>query len=224
MVFKKLGINGILGIGILVSISSTLVAVMSMINGTYKDEESGKTTNYQITWRFVNAILRSIAFLMILALTAYIHLINKTSALSKDRGWRKLIRITIIPYGLMAGFNILNLLAPWGEGAGVHIARVVIEAINLLFSIIQFWSFLTKFVANMSDQSVDHVMTNNPLFKKKATFLSGGNVPTSELSSMDQLKIDKTAAAVNKGTSTNSKAFGDRQRRRNPPKRRKKRK
>ena len=145
MVFKKLGINGILGIGILVSISSTLVAVMSMINGTYKDEESGKTTNYQITWRFVNAILRSIAFLMILALTAYIHLINKTSALSKDRGWRKLIRITIIPYGLMAGFNILNLLAPWGEGAGVHIARVVIEAINLLFSIIQFWSFLTKF-------------------------------------------------------------------------------
>ena len=220
MVFKKLGINGILGIGILVSISSTLVAVMSMINGTYKDEESGKTTNYKTTWRFVNAILRSIAFLMILALTAYIHLINKTSALSKDRGWRKLIRITIIPYGLMAGFNILNLLAPWGEGAGVHIARVVIEAINLLFSIIQFWSFSTKFVANMSDQSVNHVMTNNPFFKEKAKLLSGGNVPKSELSSMDQLTIDKTAAAVNKG----KEAFGERQRRRNPSKKRKKRK
>ena len=108
----KLGINGILGMGILVSISSILVSVMSMVNGTHKNEENGKTTNYKTTWRLVNAILRIIAFLMIIALSVYINLIKKDSSLSKDFGWRKLIGSTILIYGIMAGFNILNLFAP----------------------------------------------------------------------------------------------------------------
>tara|TARA_Y100000992_G_C21224223_1_gene472079 strand:+ start:86 stop:745 length:660 start_codon:yes stop_codon:yes gene_type:complete len=214
----KLGINGLLGIGILVSISSILVSIVSMINGTHKNEESGKTTNYKTTWRLINAILRVIAFLMIIALSVYINLIKKDSPLSKDFGWRKLIGTTILIYGIMAGFNILNLFAPWGEGAGVHIARIVIEAINICIGFIQFWSYSTKFIANMSEHSLDHVMVNNPLYQKVAEILNSGKVPQSKLSSMAQVTIDKTAAAVNEG----KKEFGKRQRRRNPPKRRKK--
>ena len=77
----KLGINGILGMGILVSISSILVSVMSMVNGTHKNEENGKTTNYKTTWRLINAILRTISLLMIVGIWVSVTFINKTSVL-----------------------------------------------------------------------------------------------------------------------------------------------
>ena len=215
MGLDKLGINGILGIGILVSISSIIVSVVSMINGTHKNEESGKITNYKITWRFVNAILCGIAVLITIGLSLFINLsTNKDSVLIKDFGWRKLIGSTILPYILIAVLNVLNVFIPWGEGIGVHIARIVIEVFNILFSLVKVYSFSTKFMANINQQSLNDVMNKNKFYNIIATIKSFGKKPKSELSSMKKFEINETAAAVNKGTSE-VKAFGERQKRRN---------
>ena len=219
MGLSKLGINGLLGIGILVSILSLLVSIVSLADGTYTDE-GGKTTNYKTTWRLINAILCAVVVITIVVLKLFIiFTANKDSALIKDFGWRKLIAGTILPYIAIAVVNVINFLIPWGEGTGVHVARVVIEVINILFSLVKVYSFGTKLMASVNQQTLDDVMKKNSLYKEIAKIKTGGKPPTSELSSLEQLKINKTADEVNGG----KKEFGKRQKRRNPSKRRKKR-
>ena len=222
----KLGINGLLGIGILVSILSVLVSIVSLADGTYTDE-GGNTTNYKTTWRLINAILCIVVVITIVVLKLFIILTaNKDSALIKDFGWRKLIAGTILPYIAIAVVNVINFLIPWGEGTGVHVARVVIEVINILFSLVKVYSFGTKLMASVNQQTLDDVMNKNPLYKEIAKVKTLRKTPPkSELSSMKKFEIKETATAVNEGKEASPKEeFGKRQRRRNPSKRRKKRK
>ncbi len=219
----KLGINGLLGIGILVSILSVLVSIVSLADGTYTDE-GGNTTNYKTTWRLINAILCAVVVIITIVLTVFINLsANKDSALIKDFGWRKLIAGTILPYIAVTVVNVINFLIPWGEGIGVHVARIIIELINIACALAQVYSFGTKLMASVNQQTLDDVMKKNPLYKEIAKVKTIGKTPTSELSSLEKFKIKETADAVNKGKK-GKEEFGKRQRRRNPPKRRKKKK
>ena len=223
MKLGKLGINGLLGIGILVSILSVFVSIVSLADGTYTDE-GGKTTNYKTTWRLINAILGIVVVIITVVLTMFMNFsANKDSALIKDFGWRKLIAGTILPYIAIAVVNVINFLIPWGEGTGVHVARFIIELINIACALVKVYSFGTKLMASVNQQTLDDVMKKNPLYKEIAKVKTAGKTPTSELSSMEKFKINKTATAVNEGKEASpEKEFGKRQRRRNPPKRRKK--
>ena len=212
----KLGINGLLGIGILVSILSVLVSIVSLADGTYTDE-GGNTTNYKTTWRLINAILCAVVVIITIVLTVFINLsANKDSALIKDFGWRKLIAGTILPYIAVAVVNVINFLIPWGEGIGVHVARFIIELINIACALVKVYSFGTKLMASVNQQTLDDVMKKNPLYKEIATVKSLGKKPKSELSSMKKFEINETATAVNEGKEAPpEKAFGERQKRRN---------
>lgn len=223
----KLGINGMILIGILVSISSILVSVMSMINGTHTNEEGGETTNYKTTWRFVNAILRTISLLMIVGIWVSVTFINKNSVLSTDFTWRLIIGTTIFLYLASAVLNWVNLFVPWGKGPGVHIARIIIETLNICIGLIQFGSYCTKFMANVKQQGVTDVMNKNPIYEKFMEFIHGKNLQTTTSSFEDakrQLQAKATVQATQEASQTSpKKEFGERQRRRNPPKKRKKR-
>ena len=223
----KLGINGMILIGILVSISSILVSVMSMVNGTHTNEESGETTNYKTTWRLINAILRTISLLMIVGIWVSVTFINKTSVLSTDFTWRLIIGTTIFLYLASAVLNWVNLFIPWGKGPGVHIARIIIESINICLGLIQFWSYCTKFMANAKQQGITDVFNKNPMYEGLIETLHGKNLE-STVSTFKQAEQKMQAKATVQATqeasqkTTPNKAFGERQRRRNPSKRRKK--
>lgn len=216
MNLSKLGINGLLGIGILVSIFSLIVSIVSLANGTYTDE-GGKTTNYKTTWRLVNAILCVLVVIIIVVLKMFIIFSAKDSALIKDFGWRKLIARTIIPYGLMAVVNVINFLIPWGEGIGVHVARFIIELINIACALVKVYSFGTKLMASINHQTLNDVMKKNLLYAEIAKIKTFSDTPPkSELSSMKKFEINETATAVNEGKeASQKKAFGERQKRRN---------
>ena len=207
MKLGKLGINGMILIGILVSISSIIVSIVSLFNGTYKDEATGETTNYKKTWRLINAILRTISLLMIVGIWVSVTFINKTSVLSTDFTWRLIIGTTIFLYLASAVLNWVNLFVSWGKGPGVHIARIIIETLNICIGLIQFWSYCTKFMANAKQQGVH-----------------GKNLETTT-SALENTKRNMQATATAQATvqatqeasqkSSPNKAFGERQRRRN---------
>mgnify|MGYP006431061893 CR=1 FL=1 len=224
MKLGKLGINGMILIGILVSISSIIVSIVSLFNGTYKDEATGETTNYKKTWRLINAILRTISLLMIVGIWVSVTFINKTSVLSTDFTWRLIIGTTIFLYLASAVLNWVNLFVSWGKGPGVHIARIIIETLNICIGLIQFWSYCTKFMANAKQQGVTDVMNKNPMYKWPMEFLHGKNLETTT-SALENTKRNMQATATAQATvqatqeasqkSSPNKAFGERQRRRN---------
>tara|TARA_B100001093_G_scaffold498019_1_gene545631 strand:+ start:1220 stop:1894 length:675 start_codon:yes stop_codon:yes gene_type:complete len=224
MSLSKLGIKGMLAIGALVSIASILVSILSLFNGTYKDEnDSTKNTNYKTTWRFANAILKSISLLMIVGIWVSVTFINKTDVLSTDFTWRLIIGTTIFVYLVSTVFNWVNLFIPWGEGPGVHIARIIIESINIVIGLYQFWSYSTKLMASIKHQGVTDVMKKNPLYEGPTELLHLGKNLETKVSSFEETKQNQQAQKTKEALQVKEE-FGKRQRRRNPSKRRKKRK
>ena len=69
-----------------------------------------------------------------------------------------IIGTTIFLYLASAVLNWVNLFVPWGKGPGVHIARIIIETLNICIGLIQFGSYCTKFMANVKLQGVTDVM------------------------------------------------------------------
>ena len=61
MKLGKLGINGMILIGILVSISSIIVSIVSLFNGTYKDENKRAMHNFgnNLVKNLINKIFQS---------------------------------------------------------------------------------------------------------------------------------------------------------------------
>jgi len=221
MKLSKLGIKGMLAIGALVSISTVIVSIVSLFNGTYKDEATGETTNYKTTWRFVNAILRTITLLMIVGVWVNVTFINKNDVLSKDFTWRLIIGTTIFVYLVTTVLNWVNLFIKWGEGPGVHIARIIIESINIVLGLYQFWSYCTKLVASIKHQGVTHVCDNNPVFEGVTELVHGGKDLKSKVSSFEETKQEQQAQKTKEAL---QEEFGERQKRRNPSKRKRKKK
>ena len=230
MNLRKLGINGMILIGILVSILSVLVSIVSLADGTYTEEGTGETTNYKKTWRLINALLRTISLFMVVGIWLYVTFVDKTPVLSKDFTWRLIIGTTIFLYLALAVVNWINFLVPWGKGPGVHIARIVIETLNILIGLIQFWSYCTKFMANIKQQGVTDVMSKNLIYGWLMKTVHGKDLKTTTSSfkaAERQLQAKATVQATQEASQTSpakTNPFGERQKRRNPSKRRKKRK
>tara|TARA_B100000674_G_scaffold135593_1_gene105179 strand:- start:715 stop:1215 length:501 start_codon:yes stop_codon:yes gene_type:complete len=166
---------------------------------------------------------------MIVGIWVSVTFINKTSVLSTDFTWRLIIGTTIFLYLASAVLNWINLLVSWGKGPGVHIARIIIETLNICIGLIQFWSYCTKFIANVKQQGVTDVMNKNPIYEGLMETVHGGKdlkTTTSSFKAAErQLQAKATVQATQEASQTSpKKEFGERQRRRNPPKKRKKRK
>jgi hypothetical protein len=266
-----MGIYGALSLGILASLASIGVSVVSIADGTYKEDN----TDYKSTWRFIYFFLKLSMTIFIGVVLFQINFINKKTIISRDYGWRNIILRTFAAnfiHLILCFFNALVI--EWGEGPLVHVARVKIEIINIALTFgIGFLFFSRTLFSHHGSRDVKHTMDNNEMFKFVQTILNIGKVPekdnreekaqalASANETVDMLNAQKNTqnkkeektkqqktqnntqnkegektqnnTQNKKGTAAvakpqkdpvKKKAFGERQRRRNPSKRRKKRK
>ena len=226
-IFKNMGIYGALSLGILASLASIGVSVVSIADGTYKDDN----TDYKSTWRFINFFLKLSMTIFIGVVLFQINFINKTTIISEDYGWRNIILRTFLAnffHMILCGVNAFVI--KWGEGPLVHVARVIIEIINIALTFgIGFLSFSRSALSHHGRRDVKHTMDNNKMFKFVQTILNGGKVPQKDNrkeKAQASSSASETVAMLNEQKNTQkttpNKAFGERQRRRNPSKKRKK--
>ena len=126
-VFTKMGVYGALSLGIVTSVVSMIVSLVSIADGTDKEDN----TDYKITWRFLNFWLKLGMTIFIGAVLIQVNFINKKTILSKDYGWRGIITRTLIANFIHTILCGANMFIEWGEGPLVHVARVIIEIINI---------------------------------------------------------------------------------------------
>tara|TARA_B100001063_G_scaffold196999_1_gene189114 strand:- start:3290 stop:3949 length:660 start_codon:yes stop_codon:yes gene_type:complete len=214
----KLGINGILALGLLACVFSVGTSIASLAD--IDDSQSEHT--YKTTWRLLQVVFRSLITLANIILWGMLTFGNVKSRLKKDFGWRKIIFTTFLWNLSLTVISVLNLIMKYGKGHGIHVVRTVIEIINIASTfLIGFWPFVTKMVAHIKEQSLDDVKEKNPLFKTSLDIqhLDPKTVPNTSFSSGVTSEMKTQAKMINKSA---KKDFGKRQRRRNPPKKRKK--
>ena len=222
----KLSTNIVL---IATAVASILSIAMSIFSIMDLDDTQSEIT-YKDIWRWsqtaFNLIKMSGWFLV-----WYLIFHDTQSVLYTNQAYQKSIILFAVTSAIQFAGNLTNCFIHYGKGDWVKVVKTVIEAINIFLSFIDTVCSITIFTANVTGDSFDAVEKKSVLFKFAANIKTFGKEIDDEVrgnkkSEMEQqTEITKDAfKSIIPGNTQSEKAFGDRQKRRNPSKRRKKRK
>jgi hypothetical protein len=221
----KLSTNIVLIATAVASILSIVMSIFSIID--IDDTQSAIT--YKDIWRWsqtaFNLIKMSGWFLV-----WYLIFHDKESVLFKNQAYQKSIILFAVTSAIQFAGNLGNCFIHYGKGDWVKIVKTIIEAINIFLSFIDTVCSITIFTANVTGDSFDAIQKKSVLFKFAANIKTFGKEiddevrgnKKSEMEQQSEINADAFKSVI--PGDTPEKAFGDRQKRRNPSKRRKKRK
>ena len=215
---------GLIGVTVASALSIALSAFSMMdLNDTQSE------ITYKDIWRWGQTLF-TLAKAGLWFFVWFIIFKYKNSVLYKNQAYQKSIILFAVTSAIHFAANLGNCFIKYGKGDWVKVVKTVIEFINIVLSSFDLILGVTIFAASLKGDSYDQLQAKNELFNVITKIKSFGKDHNDEVRGNRKSEMNQQAQAniaafnsVNPGN-TQEKAFGERQKRRNPPKRRKKRK
>mgnify|MGYP001452000621 CR=1 FL=1 len=209
--------TGLIGV-IVACILSIALSIFSIID---LDDSQAELT-YKTMWRGGQAFLT----LVKTGVWFYVWLMifkDKKSVLYTNQAYQKSIFAFAITSGIHCVANILNCFVPYGKGDWVKVVKTIIEILNITLSSFDLILGFGLFWAELQGKSFDQIQAKDKLFEIISKIKSFGKDHNDQVRGNEQARMQQQADMINNPLQTPSdKAFGKRQKRRNPSKRRKK--
>lgn len=147
---------------------------------------------------------------------------HKDSVLYKNTGYQRSIFLFAITSALQFVANFANCFITYGKGDWVKIVKTIIEILNIFLSSIDLICGISLITADATGESLDGLEKKSSVFKFVATIKRFGQEINDGVRGNVRAEMKQQAKMINNPLKIEK--FGERQRRRNPSKRRKKRK
>jgi len=214
----SIGLIGVIGISAL----SIALSIFSLID---LDDSQAELT-YKTMWRGGQTLLT----LVKTGLWFYVWFIifkNKLSVLYTNQAYQKSIFLFGITSAIHFLANLGNCFISYGKGDWVKVVKTIIEILNITLSSFDLICGISIFGANAIGDSFDQLQAKNKLFDTVSKIKSFGKdfydqVRGNKRAEMEQQAKINSNITKNPLQTPSDKAFGKRQKRRNPSKRRKK--